>query len=201
MNSIALIGAPGAGKTKLASAIADELIKSDGQCAECNTPVAVIDGYAEKIRDHGSYEIGLDGGYMVNVAISMERYNLERTATYGRAKTLVSCGTVLESAVYLAQHFERTLQLITEDEERIQEAQRIEASIKMLAAIYMDTFKYHRAFYVPPLAPNTEDRWAAFDRNLQASFSAYNAPVIPLLIEEFEDEEDLIKQQVAKVLE
>lgn len=200
MKAIALIGAPGAGKTKLASAIANELIRGDGQCEECNTPVAVVDGYAEKIRDHGSYEIGLDGGYMVNLAISLERYNQERTAAFDHAKTIITCGTVLESAVYLAQHFERSLALKAEGEEQMQEVQRIEASIKALAMMYMDTFKYDKAFYVPPLALNEDPRWATFDRNLQASFSAYNAPVVPLLVEEFEDEKDLIRQQVERVL-
>lgn len=201
MRTIALLGAPGAGKSRLAHAVADELVRRDGQCDDCNTPITIVDNYSTVVRDRGQYEIGLNGGYMASIGIAVERYNQERAAGYDGCKTLISCGTVVESSVYLAQHFERTLALKTTDEARMEEAQRIEGTVKMLAVLYMDTFKYEKAFYLPPLQPNEDERWATFDRNLQAAFSAYNVPVAPLLIEEYEDEDDLVRQQVEKVLE
>ena len=201
MRTIALLGAPGAGKTRLANAIADELVRGDGQCDDCNTPITIVDNYANSVRDHGNYEIGLNGGYMASIGIATERYHRERSAGYDGCKTLITCGTVVESSVYLAQHFERSLAMKTTDEERMEEAQRIEGTIKMIAVLYMDTFKYEKAFYLPPLQPREDQRWATFDRNLQAAFSAYNVPVAPLLIEDYKDEDDLIRQQVEKVLE
>ena len=202
MKRIALIGSPGSGKTKLAQAIAEELIRSDGQCADCNTPITIVDNYAQVVRDNGYYEIGLDGGYMANLAMAVERYNRERASQYSGSKTIISCGTVLESAVYMAQHFARTLNVLPEDDEsRVREAQRIESAIKMLATLYMDTFKYTQAFYLPHAQPSEEERWVSFEKNLQASFSAYSAPVVPLLIEEFDGEDDLLKKQVERVLE
>lgn len=201
MQRIALVGSPGSGKSALAHAIADELIKSDGQCAECNTPISIIDDYPRTVRDQGSYEIGLDGGYMSSVSIAVERYNRERSAQYSHNKTIITCGTIIETSVYLAQHFERQLRMKTSEDEKLEEFQRIEGSMKMLAVLYMDTFKYDKAFYVPPVKPNDDERWAEYDRNLQAAFSAYNAPVVPILIQEYENQEDYVRQQVETVLD
>jgi hypothetical protein len=202
MKRIALLGIPGSGKSRLAAAIRDELIRNDGQgCGDCNTPVEILDDYAYDVRDKAQYAIGLEGGYMANVSIGIERYNRERDFYHEvQPKTLIVCGTVIESSVYLAQHFERSLPLQNTDEEKIQEAQRLESTVKMLAILYMDTFSYEKAFYLPSTTAPGNERWLTFERNLQASFSAYNAPVTSLMIEEYKDEEDLLKRQVAKVL-
>jgi nicotinamide riboside kinase len=202
MKTIALLGGPGSGKTELAEALRDEIVRNDGQCADCKTPVALVDGYPEMVRDSAQYEIGLDGGYMANISIALGRYNMERTFFHsGDYKTAIICGTVIESSVYSAMHFERTIKLANSDEDKLQEAQRFDASIKMMAALYMDTFKYARAYYIPPLEKPADDRWLNFERNLQAAFSAYNAPVLPLMVEEYSDHADLIKQRVAQILE
>lgn len=200
MRTIALLGAPGAGKTRLANALADELVKGDGQCGDCNTPITIVDNYVNPVRDNFNYEIGLNGGYMATISIAVERYNQERVAGYDGCKTMISCGTVVESSVYLAQYFERSMSLLSSDEDLIEEAQRIEGSVKMLAVLYQDTFKYEKAFYLPPLKPNSDERWATFDRNLQAAFSAFEVPVAPLLVEDYKDGDDLVRQQVERVL-
>lgn len=202
MKAIALLGSPGSGKTETAEALRDEIIRRDGQCADCKTPVALVDGYAEMVRDAAQYEIGLDGGYMANISIALGRYNMERTFFHsGDYKTAIVCGTVLESSVYSAMHFERTIKLANSDEEKLQEAQRFDASIKMMATLYMDTFKYARAYYIPPLEKPSDERWLNFERNLQAGFSAYNAPVLPLIVEQYSNHDDLVQQRVAQILE
>ena len=202
MKTIALLGSPGSGKTELAKTIADELVRKDGSCSDCNTPVAIVDAYAAAVRDNGHYEIGRDGGYMANISIAVGRYNQERSYYHqGGYKTVIVCGTVIESSVYSAMHFERTIKFATTDEAKLQEAQRFDASIKMLAALYMDTFKYTKAFYIPPLAEPKDEQWLNFERNLQAAFNAYNAPVVPLLVESYIDADDLLKKRVEMILE
>jgi hypothetical protein len=201
MKRIALIGIPGSGKTRLAKALSDEIIRSDGQDCDCNTPVEILDDYAINVRDNGQYAIGLDGGYMANISMAVERYNRERFFHYEvQPKTLIVCGTVLETAIYMSHHFEKSLAMISGEDEGTMEGARLEATVKMLAVLYMDTFHYEQAFYLPSLTPSEDERWRNFERALQASFAAYAAPVAPLLIEEFKDEKDLVKQQVAKVL-
>jgi hypothetical protein len=201
VKSIALIGAPGSGKSRLARAIEEEYIKGDGQCEECNTPVAIVDRYADTVRDSGQYEIGLRGGYMANMAIAVERYNKERYAYHeNKAKTIITCGTVIETSVYLSQQFEQMIQAATTQEDKLQVASRIEGTVKMLAVLYMDTFKYTKSFYLPSSEAPTDESWMSFERNLQAAFNAYNAPVAPILVEEFKDEEDLVRKQLDIVM-
>lgn len=201
MKTIALVGAPGVGKSRLAQAIADELVRADGSCDDCNTPIGIVDDYPLVVRDQGEYEIGLNGGYMATVSIAVQRYNMERKFGYdGTTKTMIVCGTIIESATYLAQHFERTLAVKNSEEEKFEEIKRFEACIGMTALLYMDTFKYDKAFYIPPVEAPEDELWMTFERNLQAAFQAYNAPVAPLIIEEFKDADDLVAQRVAKVL-
>lgn len=199
MKTIALLGAPGSGKTRLAEAIGDEYIRNDG-CEDCNTPVVVVDGYAQAVRDRGQYEIGLRGGYMANISIAVERYNAERAAYHEQYKTVILCGTIIETSVYLSQNFEAMMKVATSDEDKLQTAQRIEGTVKMLAVMYMDTFRYTKAFYLPTLSPPEDERWMIFERNLQAAFNAYNAPVAPILVEKYEDEADLVRQQLDIVM-
>lgn len=201
MKTIALLGAPGSGKSRLATAIEEEYIKRDGSCEDCDTPVVIVDNYAQKVRDDGQYEIGLNGGYMANVSIAVQRYNDERYAYHEtKAKTVITCGTIIETSVYLSMNFERMLHSATSDEDKLITAQRIEGTVKMLAVLYMDTFRYTKAFYVPAMQVPDDQNWLTFERNLQAGFNAYNAPVAPILVENYEDEDDLVRQQLDVVM-
>lgn len=201
MSTIALIGAPGSGKSRLAHALQKRFTASEPQCDQCPPGAVIVDDYAIDVRDAGNYEIGLNGGYMADISIAVERYNNERRVANYEPKNTIVCGTIIETAVYLAQYFERTLALKQTDEEKFQEAKRFEGCTFMLAVLYMDTFKYDKVFYLPPLAQPEDNRWLTFERNLQAAFQAYGAPVVPLIIEEFKDEDDLVAQQVERVLE
>lgn len=201
MKTIALIGAPGSGKTQLASAIANHIYRDEPQCAQCPNPVGRVDNYAFETRDEGEYEIGLNGGYMANIDIACQRYRFERCVGHTEVKWMITCGTVVETAVYTAMHFERSLALKNTDEEKMQEAQRFQACTSMIATLYMDTFKYEKAFYLPSPVEPEDERWLTFERNLQAAFQAYSSPIAPLVVENFKDMDDLTAQRLGKVFE
>lgn len=201
MKTIALLGAPGSGKTQLAKAIKSRMEIDEPPCDQCPAPVLVADQYALKTRDDGEYEIGLNGGYMANIDIAMERYRMERRIGHIEPKLMVTCGTVIETAVYSAMHFERSLTLKNTDEEKMEEAKRFQGCTSMLAVMFMDMFKYERAFYLPSPVKPEDDRWLNFERNLQAAFQAYQAPVIPLVVEDFNDKEDLTEKRLARLFE
>lgn len=191
MKTIALLGAPGSGKTELAFRLSDTF---DGS-------TRVIDGYADYAVEDGEYEIGLNGGYMASMSIAIARYNEERIAGHKtKPDLMITCGTVIETAVYTAMHFERSLTLKNTDEEKMEEAKRFQGCTSMLAVMFMDMFKYERAFYLPSLSKPEDDRWLNFERNLQAAFNAYQAPVTPLVIEDFKDIEDLTQKRLERIL-
>lgn len=197
---IGLIGMPGAGKTLLAEAIEAQLVKGDGECEDCNTPVGIVDNYAEDISKRGDWAIGMDGGYMANIAIAIERYNRERVAIQNN-KTTVTCGTVLESAVYAAMKFEVMSEFLSTDEEKLMQSRRIEATLKTFACMYMDAFPYTRLFYLPRIIPqeNEDTRMAKFDQNIQASFQSFAVPVEPLMFEGEGDATSITKKRLARI--
>lgn len=200
MKTIALIGAPGSGKSQLKEAIIKRLDGGEPPCETCPPNTLSVDNYAEVVSTRGEYAIGLEGGYMANIAIAVERYNAERVIGHReKPKTMVVCGTVIETAVYTAQHFERSLALMTTDDEKIEEAKRFQGCTSMLAVMFMDMFKYEKAFYLPSPFKPEDKRWLTYERNLQAAFQAFQAPVVPLVVEDFEDMEDLTEKRLEKV--
>lgn len=201
MKTIALIGAPGAGKSKLAQAVVRKIEASNPQCESCPRPAIVVDDYAYDTRDAGEYAIGLDGGYMANIDLATTRYRMERKVAHLEPQYMIVCGTIVETAVYTAMHFERTLAIRVKEEDKMGEAARFQACTSMIATLYMDTFKYERAFYLPSPRKPEDERWEAFERNLQAAFQAYSSPIAPLVVEDFKDEDDLTEQRVGMILD
>lgn len=194
--SIALIGVPGSGKTDLANAISDYIIKDDAACETCNTPVAIVDDYAEYIEDYGKWAIGLDGGWASSLAITMERLNRERAA-WAENKSMITCGTLLESAVYMTMHFEAMYKVYSEDQ--VQDALvKIEAGMRTFAALYADTFQYGKVFYLPP-GTALNDQMKVLDKNIQAAFQAFKlVPVEPLIVEPGPNE-SLVEARLNKI--
>lgn len=201
MKTIALIGAPGSGKTDLATALITRIEAGEPKCEQCPPNALGVDLYANEARDQGEYEIGLDGGYMANISVAVARYNNERIIGHRmKPKLMITCGTVIETAVYTAMNFERSLAIKNTDEEKMEEAKRFQGCTSMLAVMFMDMFKYERSFYLPSPTKPEDERWLNFERNLQAAFQAYQAPVIPLVVEDFKDMEDLTQQRLEKVM-
>lgn len=164
---IALLGIPGSGKTVLAATLRDQL----------NENADVIDHYAEDVAERGDYAIGLEGGWLASVTISTERYARERGA---KKDTVITCGTLLESSVYTMMHFEEMSEFYTEQEKE-NANERINTSMRFFANLYLDTFRYDKAFYLPPLNAPDNDRFKVLDQNVQAAFGAFNLiPVEPL---------------------
>lgn len=200
---IALVGVPGSAKSITAKAVEEALIRGDGTCEECTTPVAIIDDYAEAVGEAGDWALGFDGGWMTSLAVSVERYNRERKALSENNKTVITCGTILESSVYMSMHFEDFTKNL-EGPELEDAFRRAEASMKLYACMYVDTFHYHRVFYLPSLETNPDTAPSAklkmLDRNIQASFQAFNLTPIEPLIFEGETPAEIIAQRVEAIL-
>jgi hypothetical protein len=182
---IGLVGAPGAGKSELAVALADEIALRDLQCEDCRTPIRVIDNYVGDIGNEADQVVGFSASYLANLYIHLGRYARERHAVKDGAKTIITCGTMLETATYVALYAVRHRMFDKDNPHAQDNLTRIDATMRMLATLYMDTFNYDHLFYLPVV---TDDEMVKqLDKDLQAAFQAfYLQPVTPLITQKVE---------------
>jgi len=179
MNRISLIGIPGSGKSELAEALSDHIIRNDG--CECKTPVSIIDDYVSDVSERLDLAAGFDGFYVINVAIALERLGRERTAS---GKTVITCGSLIETTNYASLYVESHQRFWTTPEEEADNAKRTQAFLLMLGCLYMDSFNYDTVYYLPPVLPVSDDRMKVLDRNIQAAFQVFpTIKITPLAAE------------------
>lgn len=160
---IALIGTPGSGKTDLAASIEAELLTRD-------KTVSVIDGYAPAFQTARNIAIGPMGDYIVNLSIALDRYHEERLAAQTDNDYVITCGTLIETAVYQAMQF-AALNTIASEETRADLAPRVDATLRMFAVLYVDAFKYDTACYLP--ATRDEPDITYMDQQLQGGLAGF----------------------------
>ena len=183
---IAIIGAPGAGKSELGWTLQDAL---DG--GGDPDKWICLDEYAEEACDEIDYAPGTAGGYIANLAVALSRIGMERTSSF---ENTITCGTLLETSVYSAMDFEITSKYQGEDE-ILNNTRRVEAVLKTLACLYADSFDYDLVFYLPARS----EEWAEFDKNLQTAFAAFFlVETVPLLEDTMEENAEIALKIIKK---
>jgi hypothetical protein len=186
---IGLIGAPGSGKSALA-----ETVKTAVGLTDDRENLHIIDGYAEGIGQRRNLAIGEMGGYLANLNIALHREQLERQALVDHdALHVITCGTLLDTATYVAMDGASMLKY-DDEAERLDDLRRVEATMKVLACLYIDAFKYDRLFYLPSGA-------GEFDKNLQVAFQAFNLVEVTPLMEGGHSAVDVTEKRCVQVLE
>lgn len=133
--NIALVGAPGSGKTKLAKELVYHL-----------DDVKVVDDYVQEIEKETNIAIGSIIDYVGNMALIVGRYGRENLAR-SKHKNVITCGTIFESSIYYAAHVAAFRE--TSTEEQLQEyAPRVDASLRIMACFYNDLMPYDHIFYL-----------------------------------------------------
>lgn len=156
--NIALVGAPGSGKTKLAHELAR---KMDNTC--------VVDDYVQAVEERSEIHIGQIIDYVGNMMVIMERYALENKAR-GHHDNVITCGTIFESSIYYTAHVLAFRESSTEDQ-AMEYAPRVDASLRMMACLYNDIMPYNHIFYLR-LGTGTPD--AQFiDKELQVAVAGF----------------------------
>ncbi len=148
---IALIGAPGSGKTNLAQQLT----------AEIGYPV--VDGYVERLEGRSNYSLGYSADVVRNIMVATERLAAVRYAER-ELEGHICCGTVIESSCYTAMWIAETLET-HEVEDRPIQIIRADLTMNFFAMLLADTWDYSRTLYLPlPADTGTE-----FDRRLDFS--------------------------------
>lgn len=171
---IALIGVPGSGKTEFAEALDDFLVKNDGICKECLTPVAIVDDYAIPASEEIDLTEGFAASWYLDLFISLKRTAAERQAAR-KGKTVITCGTIIESTQYAMANFANRMDFKLENE-KSDEAKRIQAAMMTFACLFMDNFSYDKIYFLNQVRPTEEDaeEYKKLDINTRAAFEAFN---------------------------
>lgn len=94
---IAILGAPGAGKSKFATALAKELRK------ETDNPrkdVQIVDGYVDALKKRTGFEFSMHATYPQTFQIFGERLTKEQEALSSGAQTLIVVGSIYETIAW-----------------------------------------------------------------------------------------------------
>lgn len=132
MIKIALVGAAEAGKSKLALELKEAL-----------GDIEIIDGYVEDIERDSGWAAGPFSSYMMGLMIVSERIKRE-LGCESKKQSHITCGTIVESAAYLAMRAVAMTKYESRDE--------INADIHALSTIGMiaaSSWWYDHVFYLP----------------------------------------------------
>lgn len=196
---IGLVGSPGSGKSALAQSLKTALESLDD---DRFTPIKIIDGYVEELRDEIDLALGWHGTYIGNAHVALKREALERLAAQ-KAKTVITCGTMYETSSYTGQYMQEEYELLTDDDDyaRYDLIVRVEAITRFFASLYVDTIYYDHIFYLPPVTEITDPRVKELEKNLQAAFDGFKLYPITKLFVEGDDLLKITENRLKIVLE
>lgn len=165
MLKIGLIGAPSSGKTELAQALIKALEPKK---------VAVVDDYIEAIQDRSDVALSHYATYLGNMQAAIGRFEAERAASKDDPDVLITCGTLIENAVYTATLAFSTAKAFDQDAAyRAASDGRASLTMMWLGAMRVDVGDYDHLFYLP--LEDTSERWNAIvDEHIPESAEALN---------------------------
>lgn len=148
---VSIIGAPGAGKSELAEAIAAEY------------DMVVVDNYAQDLAADMDIALGFYASYVPNLMVAMEREKADHKARRSLDRNVVVVGSLIESVAYAGLQAEyHGMQISTPQQQGV--LQREMLGMQVLGVMLQDLMKFHHYFYVPlPVEIEVPGKESKFD--------------------------------------
>jgi deoxyadenosine/deoxycytidine kinase len=111
---IAVIGAPGSGKSAFAQKLATEIRAARGETKK-KTPVRVVDGYMDKLQKKTGYAFDIFATVPQNLQVLFHRWTLEQEAEKAGCDVLITAGSLYETILYGAMRINSDAVLYPKD--------------------------------------------------------------------------------------
>lgn len=173
--NIALIGAPGAGKTKLATKLIQEIPNTN-----------MVDGYVEQLESSTGRLYGKYATYIGNVHIGLHRAAWE-SQMRSKADNTITCGTLVESIVWNGL-------AAAKGPANEQNYHRTRISMEFLGMVLGDTWDYDLSYLLP--LEEEGDRWTSrVDEDIPECIKIIGVPYTSL-VGSFEEKVDKVMSDV-----
>jgi energy-coupling factor transporter ATP-binding protein EcfA2 len=140
---IALLGAPGAGKSTFATKLATALREQKGEVKR--QTVKIVDKYVDRLIKDTGYAYGIFATYPQNFQILFERWSAEQRAENAGAETIITCGSLYETVLYTALRVNSNVAL-KEDQELIVHGR---VAMEALGMIEKEIADHDLLFFLP----------------------------------------------------
>jgi hypothetical protein len=179
---IGLLGAPGAGKSKLAKRLKKEL-----EARFQTETYPIVDNYVSKLAKQTGRAYGHWANYVDNLNVGFKRYELEVNA----GDNLITCGTILDTITYGFSIADLDVQRNAQRRTMAINIATLNALMKTQGWLFTQMFAYDVAFYLP--VTNSEGHPPRQDAALRTTIDEFFAAIVPL-------EEGKIDRQVKRAL-
>jgi hypothetical protein len=170
---VALLGAPGSGKTAVAKRARTQLNKTD--------PWKVIDGYVERLTLRTGLPFGELSTIPHNLAVITNRWVLEAEAQRDGLNT-ITCGSIYESIIYSTFS---TMFVGSIEGEMLYDDRYRDVMMHALGAIEGSTYDYDAIFWLPWTQEHYEQEtgtWASVvNAKIPEALDGFGKAVIPLV--------------------
>lgn len=153
---IAILGAPGSGKTELAEALANKFETG---------PTGIVDGYVDRLSDENDLVYGHAAGFTGNLQVAFERIRAEQLsdAHHTGINRRITCGTLVETILYTRLYAEGRFKVAPRSELQREMTRGLNTSA-IYGQLVWDTWRYDHVFinpYTEAKAEEEGDSWNA----------------------------------------
>lgn len=149
---VAILGAPGSGKTAVAKAIARRFNKpledGFGTVAGPEDYWKVVDGYVDTLAKHTGLAYGMSADWPMNVQIMGHRWEREAEAVKDGSNA-ICVGTIYETLVYATTYSLISMRRPRNEQEMLAQSDYNTAMMAFAGAMENTTVDYDLMFYLP----------------------------------------------------
>jgi hypothetical protein len=170
---IAILGAPGSGKSSFAKTLATKLRTNDRK-------VKIVDGYMENLVKRTGYAFDIFATYPQNLQVLFERWTREQEAEKTGCHTLITVGSLYETILYTGLRVNS--ELVLKADKTIQMQGRV--SMEMLGVIQSLIATHDLLLFLPYTNKVLSEKGRSYDvainEKLPEVVAGYFRPLTPL---------------------